>query len=151
MNKKNIIRVLLYILVIIWMTVIFYFSNMNKDNSDNTSKSLLYKIVSITNKNTNESEKIRIVDNYNIIIRKIAHISEYFILSLLIYLSLIYSDITNKKAIIYSIIISILYSITDEIHQLFIPGRGGQIKDIFIDSTGVFLNTLIIIIKNKVK
>jgi VanZ family protein len=30
----------------------------------------------------------------------------------------------------------ILYACTDEIHQIFIPGRTARIKDIFIDTAG---------------
>lgn len=29
-----------------------------------------------------------------------------------------------------------IYTISDEIHQLFVLGRGGQIKDVIIDSSG---------------
>ena len=32
-----------------------------------------------------------------------------------------------------------LYAISDEVHQLFVPGRGGQVKDIVIDSAGAIV------------
>lgn len=28
------------------------------------------------------------------------------------------------------------YAISDEVHQLFVPGRGRQVKDVIIDSAG---------------
>ena len=37
-----------------------------------------------------------------------------------------------------TIIIIILYSCSDEIHQLFIPGRSGEIRDVLIDTLGGF-------------
>lgn len=30
----------------------------------------------------------------------------------------------------------ILYAISDEIHQIYIPGRGGLVNDVIIDSDG---------------
>ena len=142
---------MLYILVVVWMIVIFNLSNMSRDNSDKTSRELLYKIVSVTNSNKSDSDKEIIVDKYNIFIRKCAHVTEYLILSILIYLALIYTDIDMNKSIIFSIIISIIYACSDEIHQLFVSGRGGQIRDVFIDSIGVLISMMIIKIRAKIK
>ena len=147
MKKRKIIRILLYIAVIFWMITIFSLSNMKRDNSEATSKGLLYKIVSIT---TNDKDRINeTVEKYNIVIRKCAHITEYLILSLLVYLALIYSDVDKNKSMIFTLIICILYAISDEIHQLFVPGRGGQIKDVFIDSIGIIISIFFINIRNK--
>ncbi len=30
----------------------------------------------------------------------------------------------------------ILYAVSDEVHQLFVPGRGGQLTDVIIDTAG---------------
>ena len=37
-----------------------------------------------------------------------------------------------------------LYAATDEIHQLFVPGRGGQIRDVLIDSSGALIGLLFV-------
>ena len=144
MNKRIVMRTVLYILVIIWMGVIFYLSSMSRDDSDVTSKGLLYKIVSISN--VSEDKIDGIVEEYNVVIRKVAHVSEYLILSILVYLSLIYSDVSINKSIIISIIVCVLYSISDEVHQLFV-NRGGQIIDVFIDSIGIFVGMFIVKIR----
>lgn len=70
------------------------------------------------------------------LIKKSAHLIEYGILTILIYRGLIGSEIDNKKAIIYSIVIASLYGVTDEFHQSFIPGRGPSIRDVAIDTIG---------------
>ena len=70
------------------------------------------------------------------LIKKSAHLIEYGILAILIYRGLIGSEIDNKKAIIYSIVIASLYGVTDEFHQSFIPGRGPAIRDVAIDTIG---------------
>ena len=33
----------------------------------------------------------------------------------------------------------VFYAAIDEIHQLFVPGRSGEIKDVLIDSCGSFI------------
>lgn len=51
-----------------------------------------------------------------------------------------------------ALIICMLYAISDELHQLFIPGRSAEIRDVFIDSfgatVGIFIYILFICIKN---
>lgn len=37
-----------------------------------------------------------------------------------------------------------IYACTDEIHQLFVPGRSGQFRDVMIDSLGAFIGILIL-------
>lgn len=46
------------------------------------------------------------------------------------------SGVENKKCILLILCICILYAISDEIHQMFVPGRGAQGRDIVIDSVG---------------
>lgn len=77
-----------------------------------------------------------------IIIRKSAHIFEYFILFLLMYNYIRCFDIKSKFKL--SIILCILYSIFDEVHQLFIEGRSGEVLDIFVDTIGIFLGYILI-------
>jgi len=47
------------------------------------------------------------------------------------------------KGIKLALLICILYAVSDEVHQLFIPGRGGQFKDVIIDSAGVLVEIII--------
>ena len=49
----------------------------------------------------------------------------------------------NKK-IYLAYIFSILYACLDEIHQLFVSGRSGQIMDVFIDSMGIIIGILLV-------
>lgn len=49
-----------------------------------------------------------------------------------------------------SLIIGIFYATSDEIHQCFIPGRGPQITDVIIDSMGVLLGILLVILAVKI-
>ena len=52
-------------------------------------------------------------------------------------------NITDNKSIIYTIIFVFIYACSDEIHQLFVSGRSGEILDVLIDTTGGFVGTMI--------
>ena len=46
------------------------------------------------------------------------------------------SGVYGYRSIVLALLICVLYVISDEVYQLFVPGRGGQVKDIIIDSAG---------------
>ena len=127
------------LLVIIWMLFIFIMSSSNSTQSDNQSGFIVNIISNILN--------IENTDTLNFIIRKTAHFTEYFILGLLTH-NMIHNY--NKKTYI-SIIICILYAISDELHQLITPGRSCQILDILIDSSGSILGIYLLFIYFKIK
>ena len=112
------------LLVILWMILIFIMSSFNSTESSNQSNFIVDIITNLFN--------ITNINLLSLIIRKLAHFTEYFILGILIY-NLIHSY--NKKIYI-AIIICVLYAISDEIHQLFVPGRSCQLLDILIDTMG---------------
>lgn len=69
-------------------------------------------------------------------VKKLAHVTIYGILAVLIYRALIAGGTPKKKAIILAIILSTLYGGTDEIHQHFTQGRESRIRDVGFDSLG---------------
>lgn len=66
--------------------------------------------------------------------RSIAHGLEYCGLSLLLFNAL-YQTVRKPKAFL-SFAISVFYSLTDEIHQIFIEGRAFQLSDLAVDAVG---------------
>lgn len=142
-----------FIVLILWMIVIFSFSSANANKSTGTSDKVITAMIEIkdkiTNNETPNNEKEIIVKNSSFYIRKIAHITEYLILGFLMFNLLKQYSVTN---IYYAICLSILYSCTDEFHQLFISGRSGSIRDVLIDSIGILIGTYLyklLFIKNK--
>ena len=49
-----------------------------------------------------------------------------------------------KYSYLISFIICVLYASIDEFHQLFVPGRSGQVTDVLIDLIGVVLGLLLV-------
>lgn len=130
-------RIVLAILIVIWMITVFCFSNDNSQKSSNKSEKIVEVISQICD------NKIREKDKLETIVRKSAHMLIYTIGGILFFLYFNTYDIVFKKKIIYSIIICVIYAITDEIHQGFVPGRSPQITDILIDTAGVNIGIVI--------
>ena len=144
-------KIILTILVILWMILIFGFSSQTGNESTKTSDTIVNRAVYITEKvgkkdyTKNEKKSIRkIIER---IIRKLAHFTEYFILAILVYL--MFKEYGVSNLFMWTMIFCILYSMTDEFHQLFISERTGKIYDIFIDTFGSFVAMLIIKLKRK--
>lgn len=120
MKKKIIIRIILIILILWWMNIVFGFSGATGEESSGIS----LKIAKIFTSNENI---ITIVEK---IIRKIAHLSEYAVGGMLFYGLFLTFNLDNKKQVIFSGALGAAYAITDEVHQLFVPGRSGQAIDV---------------------
>lgn len=79
------------------------------------------------------------------LVRKTAHFTEYAILGALFYLNLIQFPKLNShiKKLLLPILFSYLYAITDELHQVFVPGRSAQFRDVLIDTLGASFGAII--------
>ena len=73
-------------------------------------------------------------------VRKTAHFSEYALLGVLLTLLL---DSYGVRWRWLSWAGCTLYAATDEIHQLFIPGRTGRWQDVLLDSSGALAGMLL--------
>lgn len=136
------------LLIIIWMILVFSFSNQTNTISTGVSSKLTIKIVNflhITDGCTEDNAKI-VVSNINHIIRKVAHYSIYALGGFLIYLEMALYKITFKFKVIFTQLIGSIYACTDEFHQSFVPGRSSEIRDVIIDSFGVLGGIIIAII-----
>ena len=134
-----------------WIILLFYLSSETGTISTGRSSSVLEFIEMIFGKGV-MSEAV---------LRKIAHVIEYSILTVLSFLSvrftnkasitrsysespvkLIKSD--NEMYIAFSMWLSLLTAVVDEYHQLFVDGRDGSIRDVLIDSVGIVIVLIII-------
>jgi VanZ family protein len=72
------------------------------------------------------------------IIRKLAHIFEYFVLGLLLLNAFKNGKqkVWTWKLSFFALLGVLLWAIGDEFHQLFVPVRQASIRDVAIDTTG---------------
>ena len=150
-------KIILTSLLVIWMIIIFIFSNQNSTKSESTSDRVASTVIDtveeVVKTEIAEDKKESIIENTRFVVRKTAHFTLYFILGILSYLTMRCYSI--NKVIIFSIIFCFLYACSDEIHQMFLDGRTAKLLDVFIDTmgscVGVFLCLLISKLRLKCK
>lgn len=108
------ILIFYYLPPIVWMMIIFYMSSL---------------------------PHFAIVENtfYDFIIFKILHMIEFGFLYFLLFRAFAVNKFPSSKKLLYPFIIAVFYAVTDEIHQTLVPTREGRIRDIFIDTAGIWI------------
>ena len=152
-------RALRLLPMIVVMTTIFIFSMAPAEKSAGTSGGILAVIVDLLEKMTATTFSAEALDIMHTLLRKSAHIMEYAILGATVVFAFYpeISDFVFSKSdgaspadcgrsplfITIPLAVSALYSASDEIHQLFVPGRSGEVLDVIIDSCGALIGILI--------
>ncbi len=83
---------------------------------------------------------------WDLIFRKIAHALEFGVLAFLYTKSFVPTKNTHRLLVAG---LSVLYAITDEVHQSYVPGRVGAWTDVVIDSAGIMIFLLLTLWKKK--
>lgn len=123
------------------MTSILLLSAQNADQSN----SLSGNIADVFNKITGllDIDISLNIEDLNYIIRKSAHFFSYMVLGVLLSLFFEINGVKGIRMISYTLLISVIYAFYDEIHQLFVPGRAGQLIDVVIDGLGACSGAII--------
>jgi VanZ family protein len=81
----------------------------------------------------------------NVALRKSAHFSEYAVFAIFLYHSFKPANRSNwsSQSAAIALFFASLYSLTDEFHQLFVPGRQACLTDCLIDTTGAFIGLFV--------
>lgn len=145
-NKTR--TIILAVALILWMLLIFCFSAQHSADSQDTSDIftlLAQKILYPGFDELSSSEQIVIMAQLSFLVRKAAHFTAYFILGALAFFNIVFSKrLTLTFKGILAFLFCIIYSVSDEIHQYFVPGRSCELRDVCIDSSGALLSILII-------
>lgn len=127
MNKKQkAITAISWFLVAVCMAVIFALSHQPAEESGELSQNVMGFFAKIF------TAFVGLIGHETF--RSIAHGLEYCGLSLLLFNALYQT--TRKPGIILPFAVSVFYSLTDEIHQIFIDGRAFQFTDLAVDALG---------------
>ena len=146
--KRTLFRLTMLILLGLTFTSIFNFSSQDGQTSSGLSRKVARKIVDVFpyTKNLSEKTKNKIVERSQPIIRKGAHLSIYTLVGILIMSFISTYKLHLKYKFSISILVGLIYAISDEIHQSFIPERTASPIDVGIDTFGVFLGIIIVLI-----
>lgn len=131
------------ILLVFWMALIFFLSAQIANDSTETTNfviDILYKLYKGLN-----IGNLSVLDFTEIVfkpVRKLAHFSEFAILGILIYLNV--KEYKKNRVVLFALVLSALYALSDEIHQIFVPGRACTFVDMCIDTSGALIGILLI-------
>jgi VanZ family protein len=98
--------------VFIWVLVIYYFSSQ-------------------------PGLKSELEPFWDLIFRKIAHMSEFFVLAYLLFRAYRSLGMTIVRSLFFALIFSLFYAFFDEWHQSQVAGRTQSMVDVGIDSLGI--------------
>ena len=129
-KSRKIYVTISWILVVVCMGFIFSLSAQNGEESSDLSGSFVMAILEWLKLDVDEG-----------LLRTCAHCLEFMGLSLLIF-NATYATWEKKITPLIAFAGTVLYAITDEIHQIFVPGRAFQISDILVDSTGALIGII---------
>ena len=130
MQQEKIKTAICWVLVFICLGVIFWLSSRTTVESAQQSGSILQYLIEIFGDN--------ILTDF--IVRKLAHFLEFTGLCLLMNIALYQTR--KRKSFISATLLTSLYAVTDEVHQLFVEGRACRITDWAIDICGAILGTI---------
>lgn len=137
-----------FVPALVVMYLIFNFSSQTGIESGNLSHEISYKIVSaadrILDKQLGEYDKQLYADKIELPVRKLAHMTEYFILAVCISFPLYVYGVRGFLLLLLAGLFCVGFACTDEFHQSFVAGRGPSKRDVMIDSIGAFFGILVV-------
>jgi len=151
--RKNIKRTLLFILTLCVAGLIFFFSSQPADVSAPLSRQLSIRILKfiLSLMGFPEDNLLLYAAKLNVVLRKLAHFTLYGILGILTYLLLETYNLKFKKRILLAHFCCLCYAVSDEIHQLFVPGRAGMVRDVLIDFSGIIAGIAFLLLLKAIK
>lgn len=145
--KKVIIRIISMLLLLITFFIIFGFSAQNGEESGSLSNKVTTIFVNNFpyTKNLSIETKEKLIEHGEPIVRKLAHFSIYTVVGMCIMAFVCTFPLKLRTRLGSSLLVGLIYAISDEFHQSFVPGRGPSWRDVCIDTAGVFAGILIIL------
>ena len=136
-KKVEWVRIFSWLAVLLVMMQIFLFSTEPAAQSNHLSLGITTAIVKILQKIMPDT--VWQAAALNGLIRKCAHFLAYLLLGGLTINAWRRNGVPAGRAWIFAMVICTLYAGSDEFHQLFVPGRSGELRDVLLDSSGALL------------
>ena len=133
----NSLKKIIIILCLCWMGLIFFMSSNNGKISHQESNKMINVVKSIQAKLQIKDENKTINENkLDYVVRKSAHTFIYMMLAVLVSSIFFVFNKKGKNTIVYILFICLLFAVTDEFHQSFVPQRTSLVSDILFDFAG---------------
>ena len=119
---------------------IYWFSSQSASQSDAVSRGLLQRLLQAL---FGASYRVQLYRMHHYF-RKLAHFVEYALLG--VCLAGTFRCQKRVPPLAAAIVTGFLYAATDELHQHFVAGRGPQFKDVLLDTCGVAVGALLLLL-----
>ena len=133
-------RILWLLALVGWMSFIFALSSEPAEQSKLTSGAVLELLVNtlvvVLPVADTPQEKALLIGQLHNLVRKAAHVFNYFVLGGLAYQTFwLFDGRRNwRRIVMFAAAFCIAFAALDELHQLYVPGRSGELRDVLIDS-----------------
>lgn len=152
---KKVLRYCSVLPALVILFLIFGFSAQDGETSGSLSFRICCAILSFADRlfswNLAEPAFYSHAESMQFLVRKAAHMTEYFFLALSIFLPLrvlVFHQKINfaeaslkgryyRKLLLLTFVLSVICAALDEFHQTFVPGRCGTPTDVLVDSVGI--------------
>lgn len=139
---RHLLKPLSFLPAILMMYVIFSFSAEQGVDSAALSYKVSHKIVEVVDRagefHWSEETVSHYTDRIHGKVRKAAHMTEYAALAVAVSFPLYVYGLHGILLMIVAGGFCVAFAGFDEFHQTFVAGRSGQLRDVFIDSIGIF-------------
>lgn len=133
---------------ILVMYMIFRLSAQDATASSQLSYKVSVKVVTtaetLLQKDFSEEQVAHYADRIHYYIRKLGHITEYFILAVTVAFPLYVYGVRGLPLMLVAGLFCVGFAGLDEYHQSFVAGRGPSKRDVAIDSIGIFFGILVV-------
>lgn len=142
------IKPLSFLPALLIMLCIYSFSaqdgTTSSDISSNITEKIVYSLDHFLDFGLDEQQVIQAVERIHHYIRKTAHFMEYLLLAVALSFPLYVYNLRGFSLTLTVGFLCIGYACLDEFHQLYVAGRDGSLKDVFIDSLGSITGILLV-------
>ena len=151
-RKHELLLTLLLVLAV--MALIFCFSAQDGEASGRTSgflTSLALRLFVPDYASLPSAERAALYERVSLIVRKGAHFGEFALLGVSLGLHFLAWAKREKCAhpAAWAALLGILYAGTDELHQIYVAGRGPSLRDVGIDALGVLFGLALLFVLTK--
>lgn len=143
---RLVLKALSFVPALAVMGLICFFSSQDADLSSQLSypvtEGLVGTIDRLFSLELSEAELVAASVVYHSLVRKLAHMTEYALLAVTLFLPFRLWHILRPH--ISAWCFCLVYAGLDEFHQLFSPGRSASLRDVCIDASGALAGLLLL-------
>ena len=134
--RRRWVRVLLWIALALTAGMIFFFSTQSGEASGSLSAFLTKFIIrTVEGGGAAEAAQPGVLLFVEKLVRKAAHVAEFALLGF--FLRMLAGAYDLRRPTRWCFLAGMVWAALDEVHQLFVPGRGGMWQDVLLDGCGV--------------